>query len=515
MSRAFTLVQSAAVSALIIPTTLWADITADDVWQNILDYSAVFGGALTADMSRSGDTVSVSDMTYTMDLPLEAGTVTVNLGSAELKERGDGAVDWFNSDTLIYRIAYSGSEEIESFSFDIPLTYEGMTMQASGEPNDITYDWKADRLDMAIGRIPLGDEIELSSLNGGYRDMVGQFRVTVGDLVDLQGNFEVGEQFFDMKQSLTEFDGSTVKTFDKSRMALMTGNAKGSFPRNGINILNLTTALRDGLSFETSQTVEGYDTQQIVESDGTAIMTQVTQADSYGLDLALNESGFSLAGPSKNIRFELEMMDPMPQSINASINSADVTFVMPLLKNDGNAPVAMLLDMQGITLGEAMWALFDPEQMLDRSPADVTLDLSGTAKNNVEWLDFLNIEAALAGLDVLPVEMQELTLNALRISAAGAEVTGTGALTFDNTDLTTFDGMPRPEGSLEFDLLGINGLMDSLVLMGLLPEQDIVGFRMIMAMVTAPAESGEKDHLTSTIEMTPEGHVLANGNRLK
>ncbi|MBV6637329.1 MAG: hypothetical protein KI788_15675, partial [Mameliella sp.] len=97
--------------------------------------------------------------------------------------------------------------------------------------------------------------------------------------------------------------------------------------------------------------------------------------------------------------------------------------------------------------------------------------------------------------------------------AVGAMVKGSGAFTFDNSDLQTFGGVPRPEGKLDVSIAGANGLVDSLISMGLLPEEDAMGFRMMMSMFTVPGE--DPDTATSTIEINAEGHVLANGQRIQ
>ncbi|MBT5294670.1 MAG: DUF2125 domain-containing protein, partial [Octadecabacter sp.] len=71
---------------------------------------------------------------------------------------------------------------------------------------------------------------------------------------------------------------------------------------------------------------------------------------------------------------------------------------------------------------------------------------------------------------------------------------------------------PRPEGQVNFVINGVNGLVDNLILMGLIPEDEAMMPRMMMGMFTTPVGD---DMLTSTIEVNSEGHVLANGQRLR
>ena len=106
-----------------------------------------------------------------------------------------------------------------------------------------------------------------------------------------------------------------------------------------------------------------------------------------------------------------------------------------------------------------------------------------------------------------------MTLKTLLVDAAGAKLSGTGDFTFDNTDLATFGGVPRPTGAVDLQLAGANGLLDKLVAMGLLPQEQAMGARMMMGLFAVPGEA--EDTLSSKIEINDQGHVLANGQRIQ
>jgi hypothetical protein len=92
-------------------------------------------------------------------------------------------------------------------------------------------------------------------------------------------------------------------------------------------------------------------------------------------------------------------------------------------------------------------------------------------------------------------------------------VTGAGAFTFDNTDTTTFPGVPAPTGQLDLKIVGANGLIDKLIQLGFLPEDQAMGARMMMGLFAKPVE-GQEDTLTSTLEFKDKG-FYANGQRLQ
>jgi hypothetical protein len=73
--------------------------------------------------------------------------------------------------------------------------------------------------------------------------------------------------------------------------------------------------------------------------------------------------------------------------------------------------------------------------------------------------------------------------------------------------------MPKPVGQINLALQGGGALIDKLVAMGLLPSEQAMGARMMMGLFAVP--TGEPDSLTSQIEFTEDGQILANGQRIK
>ena len=93
--------------------------------------------------------------------------------------------------------------------------------------------------------------------------------------------------------------------------------------------------------------------------------------------------------------------------------------------------------------------------------------------------------AAMAAVgDASPFLLNALDINALQVTAVGAELTGTGAFTFDNTDMTTFDGVPAPTGKLDLKLTGANALIDKVVAMGMITQDDAMGYKMMVSMLS-------------------------------
>ena len=201
---------------------------------------------------------------------------------------------------------------------------------------------------------------------------------------------------------------------------------------------------------------------------------------------------------------------PLPIVLNMAL--AKFNFAMPVQKSDEEQDFAFGFTMGDFTVSDMLWGMLDPSAQLSRDPATIALNLTGKAK---VLFDFMNPDqaAALESSGAAPGELNALTLKNLVVDAVGARLTGTGDFTFDNSDLASFDGMPRPTGAVDLKLVGGNGLLDKLVEMGMLPQEQAMGARMMMGLFAVA--SAEPDTLNSKLEINDEGHILANGQRIQ
>ena len=74
--------------------------------------------------------------------------------------------------------------------------------------------------------------------------------------------------------------------------------------------------------------------------------------------------------------------------------------------------------------------------------------------------------------------------------------------------------MTTPVGEIHATYEGVNALVDKLGAMGLIPEDQIMGVRMMMAMFAKPVTEGE-DKLETRLEFKEDGSIFANGQQIK
>ena len=227
------------------------------------------------------------------------------------------------------------------------------------------------------------------------------------------------------------------------------------------------------------------------------------------LGVAMGPEGLSYDGGQQDIEVSVTAAD-MPFPIQFSMAESAFNLKMPVLKSEEPQDFAFGVTLDRFEMSDMIWGIFDPTGQLPRDPATLVVDLSGKAKLLFELMD-PEVTATMG--DEAPGEIHALNVNEVSLDVAGAEFDASGAITFDNDDMQTVAGMPKPLGALDLSLVGGVALLDKLVAMGLVPQDQAMGARMMMGLFTVPGEG--EDSLTSRIEFTEEGGILANGQQIK
>lgn len=173
--------------------------------------------------------------------------------------------------------------------------------------------------------------------------------------------------------------------------------------------------------------------------------------------------------------------------------------VVPLI---GTAPqkTALRLTIEDLATTAAAWDRVDPQRLLPRLPAALTLDIAGMASP-------ADVQALMDGELGATAGQNHLTLNTLALSAAGATLTGSGRMALA-------EGAAGFEGAAEMRLEGSGQLIESLIALGVIPPEAVSGVRMGLAMGFDP-EGETGDVLVSRIEAGADGSLRVNGARMR
>jgi hypothetical protein len=198
----------------------------------------------------------------------------------------------------------------------------------------------------------------------------------------------------------------------------------------------------------------------------------------------------------------------VPFPINIGFAELTTDFQFPLTTTAEPVPFTLVTKLVDFTLPPEVWGMADPTGQLPQDPATLIIDTAGS----IRLLADLNASPA-AGEIPPPPELHSLSIRDLQLKMVGAALSGSGDLTFDLTDTATFGGIPTPTGLLNFKLDGANGLLEKLAAMGLVPEDQLMGARMMMGMFATMAADGS-DSMTSEVEFRDKG-LFVNGQQLQ
>ena len=505
------LTQLTATSCLALclgaPAAL-ADLTAEEVWAEWKDYMAGFGYDLSGLETKTSDGLSVSGMKFTVQLGEEDNVFRADMGDVRFVEQGDGTVAIEMGDRFDFGFKVNDDETV---SGDIVLEQSGHSLVASGEVGAIEMTYSAASMDVTMDGLTI-DDITVGKEVFGFElsasDVSSVRSLSGGETREFAQQMSIARLDYMFNFVDPETDNAAFQT--QGSVDNMEFSGTGAFPAEFSDTENAKAMLDEGLTFEGGYTFgAGANEATFKDETGSGAINSTSTGGDVQVSFSPDGLRYKIEQTGANINMLVSQM-PLPISVAADRVAMDLG--IPTVKKTEAQDLNMLVSFEGFSMADALWGLFDPTGKLPRDPATVTVDLSGKAKLLFDYLDPAQAEL-LEQTGAPPGEMESLQLNTLLVDLAGARLNGSGAFTFDNSDTTTFPGMPKPVGAVDLELKGGNGLLDNLVALGLLPQDQAMGARMMMGLFARPG-AGE-DTLVSKIEVNDQGHVLANGQRIQ
>lgn len=493
-----------ALSLVLVAGSAGAEVTPEEVWANWQALATAAGQQLTFDSAaKNGDALDVSGivLTYTDDL---GGSFSASIDKMSFKGNGDGTVGVTMSESYPMTMAFPADTEGPS-SMKLTVNQPGLLITAGGSATETKYDFAAPTVSVVLDEVKdqTGAVLDTKAdvvMTGSTASYVVK---TAGETTQLDSSFAAAS--IAMNLSGTSPDGAGDGTVSFS-LADLKGATKGNLL--GAEIMaNMASALNSGFTSDTSMSFGAMSINaNITEATGpTVVKGSATGGDFV---LAVDKVRVNYGSSLKGASFTISGAEiPFPEVV---VGFAETGFnvLIPASKSDTPQDFAFLTRVVDFTVSEDVWGLFDPAATLSREPATFILDTKGTGR----WLqDIMDPAVQMEGVEP-PGELNSLDLTQLLVKAAGAEVGATGGLTFDNTDLVTFQGMPKPTGTINVDIKGVNKLIDNLIAMGMLPDDQAMGARMMLGMFTRPGAG--PDEVTSVIEFK-DGGLFANGQQLQ
>lgn len=502
---------ASALAMIAMAGQAWAEVTPQQVWDDFDAYMSNFGYEITATEVMDGADLVVSDMTMVVTIPDEDGVVRVVMPDMTFADAGDGSVNVTYPEVGDIQVYFVEGDETVG-EIVVEMTQANFAMNVSGNPGDMTYTYSGDSIAMELVRVyDHEDDEEIT------RDMLAA-TMTMGPLSGTSHVMQAGglrsiEQDVSMGALAIDVNFDDPDSDDAGMFSMqLTGlsSAGATVLPEEIDYEDPTSMFRNGGSVDAVIKHTGGTTQfTFDEGDGPTSGQFSSTGGEFGVAVSETDLTYAVSATGQTVALS---GPELPLPINAALGEIGFALEMPLAPSEEPQDASLSVVIGEFTMADMLWNIFDPAQVLSRAPATVAFNLDAQVTPFISLFDTEAMEnLGLTG--GVPGELNTVTLSDFVVDMVGGVILGSGAFTFDNSDLETFDGLPRPQGQLDLQVSGANTLIDNLISMGFLPEQDAMGFRMMLSMFTVPGE--EPDTMTSTIEINDEGHILANGQRIQ
>ncbi|WP_264211669.1 DUF2125 domain-containing protein [Leisingera thetidis] len=499
---------SAAAAILIVSAQgALADLSAQDVWADWKAYLTSTGYTVSGTESISGSTLTVSDVAMVMPIPEEDSTGTVNFPEIQFVENGDGTVNVLLPKE--FPMGFDFSADGESFSGKLIYAHDGSPMTVTGDAESMSYDYSSSKVTMTLDGLTADGEAvpaDIAKAQITLHDVATRTDMKIAGARRYEQSLTASSFNYDMGFNDPESNGSG--SFKGALQGLRFAGT--STVPTGLEGPDMAALLEAGFAFDGTFTFAG----------GNGAVSGVDGSESFAMESNSQGGSIAVAMDKQQLTYDVSQINTnvnisgseIPFPLALSMAETGFKLMMPLAKSNEEQDFALGVTLRDFAVPDMLWGMVDPTGQLPHDPATVVLELVGKGKVLFDLFDPEAMEAVETG-DEQPGELNALTVKQLQVSAAGAELTGTGDFTFNNEDLVSFDGMPAPSGEANLKLTGANTLIDKLIQMGLMSDSDAMGARMMMGMLAVPGDGD--DTLTSKIEISEDGQIHANGQRIK
>lgn len=488
---------AASLAGALLAGSAASALTANDVWTSFQNRIAGLGQTVTVgSQSTSGGTLSLKQVSSTATGP--KGKAVFTIPEIDLAEGSDGSV----TVTLPQKatVSVSGTDD-KGGTVDLQISIDSTTAKSlvTGSLDDMTVASTAPTLVIALDSLKAdGKDIDATAnMTLAGLDSTAHLTGSDPETVDSKGTLQSLKLLVDGKDP--EGKGSLHLEGGWSDLS---SASKITIPKT-MDLKNLAASLAAGYAVVSNVTYgPGTLNVDVTDPQGPSKITGSMASGTFSTEL--DKDHLTYGGTGKDTHFTLASPSlPFPQ-IELSEAESDFNLLLPAAKSDTPQNFALLLKAIGLSVNQEVWQMADPNGVLPHDPATLIVDLAGTATPGFSLFDPTLAEHPPTD----PGKLNSLKLNQLQLTAAGADLTGTGAVTFDNSA----GPVPKPVGAVDLKLTGGNGLIDKLIKMGLIPQDQAMGFKMMLGMFAKPAGD---DVMTSKIEFKDDGSILANGQRIQ
>jgi uncharacterized protein DUF2125 len=495
---------SAGVLSLALAVPASAQLTAEQARDEMFSLYETGGYVIEIGaQSKADGTLRLEDIAMSFDLPNGEGEIVMGMDWLELTEIS-GTVEVTYPDAMFINARIS-QEFGDDVVFDAVTNFVGVNTLMSGSPEVLRVETSADNMDFRVEKINVnGQDIPLNVL----LDMAGavsDYTLERGADERLKMTGVASLMSMALKANAAEPGGSGLFVAD-----VQTNNMAMEFAMDIGDFLDPEQFLKDGFDMAGTMTTGGTSIDvNFVDGDNRFAMTSTSTGGLLGFSLSNDGISYDIAQSGVQLNVSSSEL-PIP-AVSLAYDEVAFALDVPLSAASEPRDFAMSAALRNLTVSEAIWSMVDPGQQVPRDPATIAVAITGKVMVLVDLMDPETI-ASIDNMESPPMLPVSASLDELLVSFGGAMLTGDGSATLDLANATMVGGIPLPVGEVNLKLTGAFGLLDKLVAMGLVPSEPSMMARGVIGAFAKPV--GEDDFETK-LEVTEEGAILANGQRIQ
>lgn len=542
-----------AVVAFAAPAL--AEVTPSEVWQNWVEYYKANGYTVTEGArDEAGETLTLRDVVVGYAQPDEGTRVEFRTPEITMTATGDGRVRTTLAETSPVTATFRDSEGGQ-VTLNGSLVARDTEIVSGGTAADMTHESRSGELTLALQTVQTAEgtrEVPASVklVNATSRQQITDAEMMRFDATMAADRMEIAADYADPEG--TEAPGR-IKV--NGSLENLQATSAGSLPKDVDITKAMHTALRAGM--DVTAALSAGQGRLDLDFAGTDDQGQQDTARAnttlQGLDVtvAVGPEGLKYQGGLDSTSTEMTVSD-LPAPVGYTVTEASFDMQFPVMQAAEAQPFKFAYSIGGLTLADSVWNMFDSARVLPRDPASLDIDLTGLVRVTMDLFDPALMEAAeeaeaageahahgdapaaegdpaapvtapSAGADAAPAEDSaalpaetpnpfepvQLSINKLALAAAGASLDASGELSVPE------GGNPeQPVGQVQARFEGVNGLIDRLVQLGAISQEEVAGYRMMLALFARPAPEGG-DALVGQFEFREGGQIFANGQQVK
>jgi hypothetical protein len=477
--RLSTALQTSAL-ALLLASPALADLTPEQAW-----------GELGAEIGETGFTLSAGSLNLSSEeLHVTAPSIEGRIADMPLKvvfeemtlsESADGAV------LVTLPPAQTLSVTLGDRDVETVLAHDSFSILLSGDPGDMSGKAAGRRLGLTLDRaIDAGE---------GSVDVDAEFAARDFEILWGEGEASGVEALLAeimLKSGVVDGRTGEVMSIDWS----MAGASLSAVPP--------TDGGSDGISLRLAYEGSRQFLANAGDPDPQGAGTYSARSGAGSAAFSLSPTRLAYESVSTGVSTRIEGFGV--GAVAGSVGRLAMSSTLPLVPTGGVQDIALAFDMSDLSLDAETWAGIDPKILVDRSPASISVALSGNVTGSEGATSFNS------DISTFPFTSLSLSLEEMSVSALGAEIYGSGAISIDGAEGSS-SGLPSPYGAFDFSLSGITETLSSLLGAGLISEGDMTGANFMLGFLTTPSPDGAS--LLSNIEIKPDFSLWVNGQRLR